>query len=812
MSSKPHLFFKNPREGVVKYKQKVRFVDSKKNDQPKSYVNMQVVLTNSMRRFLRARDIRHERRKTSLEIPAHIDYIEIYFYAPFDIEEFSNRYKQYFGLVGVKFELFNTIGLFAIEDDHKFTEFVKQIDLFGKSKTHDGKVSYNADVRFIKDFRYLTNSKILSFTQLEDSVYLNLVDSAELFQSRINPIRKSLETYLRKSKLSFVINDENQTIQIWNISQQQLSEIVSNFDIVHSVNSSLAGIVRPSPYGTKIMGFGFDLVPPPDNAPIIGILDSGISAATPLKAIIVNKNNEFDLVGKGSLIDNEDKGHGHGTGVACFAALGRNLIPDHTGRKQADAWLLSIKIYEKNAPRVADKDIIDQIRIAHRDFGVRIFVLTVTEIESKGENDPVSPFAYLLDKVAHDLDILIIISSGNISQHYFIDQKSNQLKYEYPENFIESWTNIKSPAESLNNLTVGSVAGNFEPDSFKGVAPDENFPAFYTSKFHYNFEDDVLNNRQTNKHLNKPDLLYFGGEWDDTLDCQNTGLKYLSARTGCFYDRNSGTSFTAGLIANLAAKILSYYPDIKMQTVKALIINAASVPDFGDLFNLSKDMIKRVVGKGIPQETDCLFSEENSVTIILEDSIRPDTIKSYPIHIPDYLLRKSGKTVLEVKATLCFSIDPILNNQMAYCPVHLSFGLFKNLELTSWISDIDAQVHSGINDNLTKHITIKNGLSWSEDYYFKNKLLSNSQKMEMSFTKGNIDGNENIFKLAVNCKIHKLLNRVQKGNLNKRVNFSIVFNFREKLNKNEVGGDLYSELVAINNLVSTIDLDAEATF
>ncbi|HBX51342.1 MAG: hypothetical protein A2275_08130 [Bacteroidetes bacterium RIFOXYA12_FULL_35_11] len=807
-----HLHFNNPQEGVVEYKQKTRVVTRDDDGLPKYYQHMKDTFRNCTANFNSDKNTRHQNRNNTLRLPQHIDYILINFFGPFDIEKFTNRYKQNFGLVPVKFELFNSLGLFAIDNDNLFNNFFRELQTFQRTNDHTGNLPYNVDIRYIKDFRLLSDSNIISYRQLYDSAFLNLVDVTELFHDRIHPIEESLKTYLHRNNITFIHNQENKTIQIWGASQALINEIIANFDIIHSVNSSLAGVVAPGSFNTPIRSFGFTLVPPSPDAPVIGILDSGISSNTPLNAIVKNANNEYDLTGTGSLIDNLFNGCGHGTGVAGFAALGSQLITNHTGNKQADAWLLSIKILDTNSPRVSDLEIINLIRKAHEEYGVRIFVLTVTENDSKGDNEPISAFAFNLDKLAYELDILIIISAGNISQDYFIDQNSGTARIAYPDDFIQQWSNIKSPSESMNNLAIGSCAGNFENEINTGIAVDNDFPALYSTKFNYDFESDILSSKQSNKYLNKPDILYYGGDWDNSLDCSITGLKHLSAKTGVYYDKNTGTSFSAGLIANIAAKIIYRYPSLSMQSVKALLISSAFVPKFNSFYNnFSEKFAQRIIGNGIPVINECLHSTDNSVTIIIEDEISPDRIKSYPLHIPEYLLSKTTKsTVLDIKATLCYSFEPLLNNQMAYCPIHIGFGILKNMNLNEWTTNTEGkQIPHGLNGNSAENIKIKNGQGWSEDYYFKSKLLSNVQKMELVYNIENISGNDNTFKLAINCKRHKLMNEEQKNHFNRSYKFSITMNFQERPVKNLLEGNLYYELFAVNTLEAITDLEAE---
>ncbi len=74
-----------------------------------------------------------------------------------------------------------------------------------------------------------------------------------------------------------------------------------------------------------------------------------------------------------------------------------------------------------------------------------------------------------------------------------------------------------------------------------------------------------------------------------------------------------------------------------MQSVKALLINSATVPTYGNVFkNAHIDVIK-LVGKGLAYENNSLYSNDNSVTMLLEDTISPSELKTYPLNLPEYL-------------------------------------------------------------------------------------------------------------------------------------------------------------------------------
>lgn len=136
---------------------------------------------------------------------------------------------------------------------------------------------------------------------------------------------------------------------------------------------------------------------------------------------------------------------------------------------------------------------------------------------------------------------------------------------------------------------------------------------------------------------------------------------------------------------------------------------------------------------------------------------------------------------------------PVQESHIAYCPVCIAFGFFNNKE---------------INNQKGEYINLNAGLSWSEDYYFGTKLLSNCQKVTFRLSKEVLAREQFVLKLAVNCKLHKLLNQNQKLELNQENPFSLVIALSELPYKGKLSGNLYSELEVINNLENIADLEA----
>ena len=118
----------------------------------------------------------------------------------------------------------------------------------------------------------------------------------------------------------------------------------------------------------------------------------------------------------------------------------------------------------------------------------------------------------------------------------------------------------------------------------------------YLSVLLSDFDSDIFTQNQRNKNLKKPELVDCGGDYSliehqifgrilEENDSE-AGLKVLSSRFGNFFNKSIGTSYSTPFCANICAKLLKEYPDLKMETIKALLVNSAHLPRFDDSFSV----------------------------------------------------------------------------------------------------------------------------------------------------------------------------------------------------------------------------------
>jgi Subtilase family len=801
MSNKPHRYFKNPQEGVTKFTPKTRFPSKPEEvEVEKNYTLKRNELNRSLGEFYKGKSNRDARRNKELQIPAQIDLIKINFHDIFDSSKYENIYREDFGLSTLRFTEFNTVGLFAITDKIKFDLFISDIVKFINDKPN-----FNNNIIFIKEFTFYSSNQIINYRVLKPHVVLDIADNVEIFQDYIIPIERKLLEYLKERNIKFYFDEKYPSkIELLNVAESIIIEIADNFDIIQSINSYSSGVVRPNKLNVAEKSYGFEITNCDENLPIIGVIDTGISGETPLKGLIVD-DSYFNLTSSPTNVDEED----HGTAVAALAALGKKLYPSNVGSFKADAKLLSIKTLDGKIGHIVESEVIRLIREAHLRHGVQIFTLTIGYADSKLDNEIVSEYAYALDILSYELNILIFIAIGNSK---LLTSSGDVVSY--PFHFENESTNLCSPAESMNNLTVGAIASNLEDNDIQRISPPGLVPAIYSRSCHNNWQHEALKNKngktdwtKANKKLFKPDVCNYGGEFDTQGYPTITGINVLSAKKGIYFNREVGTSYSTPLTANLAARIIKTYPELtgNMQTVKALIINSSENNEIGNALDGLRILTHHsVLGHGVPKDEKCLYSSDDRITIILEDVIQPDQIKSYALNIPPYLLESDKKNgLLKVKATLCFKFTPLKHHHLAYCPFHIAFGVTRNLPL------------SRINNNKAKEVFFGES-SWSEDYYYKRKILSNTQKISFTVSKKVLEEEKCNLKIAVNAKLHKLLNDLDKSKLvETNIEFSIVFTIEENPIKNLNTGRLYDELIAHNTLEILLnneaDLEAEAS-
>lgn len=233
---------------------------------------------------------------------------------------------------------------------------------------------------------------------------------------------------------------------------------------------------------------------------------------------------------------------------------------------------------------------------------------------------------------------------------------------------------VENPGQSWNAVTVGAYSKdvNIDSEDFNEFFPvadvDELSPYSSTSRL------------WDAKWPIKPDVLFDGGNM-----AQN-GIDYTDAEelslltTNNDFNKRPLTSINATSSATaqaswMAAKLYQSYPEIWPETVRALIIHSASWTEkmkkqfcIEDTKAKGRRNLLRTCGYGIPNLEKAIESKENSVNLVIEDTIQPyiaagkgvklNEMKFHKLPWTDDILRGLGAVDAKLKVTLSYFIEP----------------------------------------------------------------------------------------------------------------------------------------------------------
>lgn len=330
-----------------------------------------------------------------------------------------------------------------------------------------------------------------------------------------------------------------------------------------------------------------------------------------------------------------------------------------------------------------------------------------------------SPMARLLDWLSYKYNVLFIISAGNGSQRFPIGCSLTEFKAKGQEAISRFVTRellsrrienrILSPAESINNLTVGSIhrdATGLQTLDSRVNPYDCLHPAIY-SPFGGGMKNAV-----------KPDLVYDGGRQlleeilTDRSSLTPSCYKIKPGIQAAFPDSTldkkvfeRGTSCSTALISRHAYhcfktmhELLESYnlPETHIHLlVKALTVHGCSWTQVGD--NIKRFLsgtsdkkevnavIRQWIGYGYPEFEKSLFCNKQRVTVVGFSELKCGKAHVYNLPLPTSLQGRKIRRRLTV--TLAW-MSPIVPQNQKYRKARLWFETTDNSEIADNRMDI----------------------------------------------------------------------------------------------------------------------------
>lgn len=795
-------------------------------------------------RLKRDQSERYQRRiPLGIQLAVHLDYIIVHFQQTV-VKKLQDQFERRFGLRPKVYFNLNRSVTFSVINSALLESFLAQIDAYAQEPRTPSvpPPTIVEDVfLYITGFELLTTERMLAqgldaatlSTQAVSAdtpaVALEILADNPLLEA----VREQLLNYLAVNGTAPRYFPFSKTIEVANIAPNVLRVALDNFDIVHRVQSLRTVRISPGRIGEVVRTSPISITPNP-HAPIVGVVDTGVFTGTGLAPVVLAPGYCLDLSSSG-IQDNA----GHGTAVASLVAIGEQLFSSKTVF-EAKARILPIKVIEESGDGCSPDAIAEAIRKAFLEHGVRLFTLCLNNNAQLYNQNP-SLYAFILDKLAWEYDLLIFISTGNLNDtEVALVMQQTAVHRQYPNHFSSlgdpnpqlscEETNLFSPAEALNHVSVGAIAHNFaSPASTMGLTPAIEYPAIYTRKSHYDYSRLVNGVRflktQANKQLHKPDVVYEGGDLSASTSgpvADITGIEVLTNDIAKPFIRQAGTSFAVPLVASMAAEVMHLYPQLSTQAIKALLLNGSRSPILSTSpphFRLQQrsGLLERLIGKGKPDANLVLFSDDNRVTFLVEDDIRDNEFKYIELQLPEYWLASAATKDFKLgfTATLCYVFPPARDNHLHYCPLHISFSLLR--------SPADCKPGSDERSNEEWITQVKKsnydfkGVSWSAEVKgINNALLSNTQKMDFNMQPGWFtDADHNIVSttvcLAVRSRVKTEASEEARFALAGPNKFSLVVTLEELPRNRTISqtGQLYDELEALNEVAAIAELNAE---
>ncbi len=411
----------------------------------------------------------------------------------------------------------------------------------------------------------------------------------------------------------------------------------------------------------------FQVAGPDEHAPFVCVIDSGIQEEhTLLRNAIDTATSECFIPGKPSTDVADYVGNGgHGTRVA-GAILYPNQIPRH-GRYQLPFWIRNARVLDEHNKLIDDifppallSRVVDKycaLRHPTKIFNHSISGFHPCRIRH------MSSWAAQMDLLSYDKDVLIIQSAGNLSRNslgpirYGIADHVRAGR-RYPSYLLEDSCRIPNPSQSLQALTVGSVAHAEinTPDTVSFETP--GMPSAFTTTG-LGIWGSI-----------KPEVVEFGG---GTVHDRGNPPNIVSPPEVCpelvrstypnggpaFARDCVGTSFSAPKVAHIAASVEALFPNEPALLYRALIVNSARWPRWAENHQTKANAIRKI-GYGIPDVDRATTNSLYRVTLISSGEMRVKAREAhiYRVPIPDDLRNIIEEHSIRIDVTLSYAAKP----------------------------------------------------------------------------------------------------------------------------------------------------------
>lgn len=409
--------------------------------------------------------------------------------------------------------------------------------------------------------------------------------------------------------------------------------------------------------------------PHQDDVPRVCLLDSGVNRGHPLLEPLLS---EADLHSVEPTWGEHDEAN-HGTGLAGIAGYGDltdALAADHS--IQVGHLLESVKLVREEGENPGSNEFHADLfaeAVSRPEVAAparsRVFNCAVTTDDNRDRGRP-SSWSATVDRLAADYDgagqfpRLIVLSAGNT--------RDFDAWADYPASLSTKHL-VNDPGQAWNALTVGAYTEKVETGvaEVTPIAPLGGPSPFTTTTATWDRAWPL-----------KPDVVFEGGNVGTTV-LGPAGMPSLNLLTTHhkpierLFTTTNATSAASALCSRMAAQLMAAYPQLRPETIRALIVHSAEWTDamrqiYPPATKTDYANLIRHCGWGVPDLERARWSAANSLTLIVEDMLHPyrkegSNIKTHDMHLhalpwPKDELEALGEAKVQMRVTLSYFIEP----------------------------------------------------------------------------------------------------------------------------------------------------------
>jgi hypothetical protein len=415
------------------------------------------------------------------------------------------------------------------------------------------------------------------------------------------------------------------------------------------------------------------IVSPATDAPYVCVFDTGVEHGHPLLAPLADADDMHTYRPAWGKQDWKD----HGTPMAALASFGDlTEALASAGPLPLTHRVESVKIVHPQDHH--EPDLYGAVtqesayRVEVNPDRRRVFCMAVSAPDGRDRGRP-SSWSAAVDSLACGSDTeasrLFVLSGGN---------SDPEQRHLYPDSNMTD--GIHDPAQAWNALTVGGYTNKVQIDGvkFPGWVPlattGDLAPASCTSLTwgKWPIKPDIVmeaGNMGSNPAFAQPDYI------DDALQLLSASKNF---GTGKPLTSFGDTSAATALASRLAAMVWAKYPNLRAETVRALIVHSADwTPAMIARFTAADGSIDlrglvRCFGHGVPNLQSLLSSLDNSLSLIVESDLQPffkdpddeqkrvktREMRLHPLPWPIEELTALQNTEVTMRVTLSYFVEP----------------------------------------------------------------------------------------------------------------------------------------------------------